>query len=228
MQPPLSVIQHTQAPRKFVLISSHGTQIVSKLRPVDHLRQLLIDNGGPDNDVIKAFFGLHNETQAAATCLVLATSQAIKDTQVAEWATRAFFLYGGEARLLYSQQQQQQQQQVLGGNRMQTTAPATATSFMPHIASTPAPGGRGPDFSRLPFSPMSPSVGSASMMVGGQQQPTGVAGAASQLGPNPHIMAPTEVYFSAKHNGLYLYFSRLVRPIWLATLIVPGLSLIHI
>ena len=82
MQPPLSVIQHTQTPRKFVLISSHGTQIVSKLRPVDHLRQLLIDNGGPDNDIIKAFFGLHNETQAAATCLVLATSQAIKDAQV--------------------------------------------------------------------------------------------------------------------------------------------------
>ena len=62
------------------------------------------------------------------------------------------------------------------------------------------------------------------MMVGGQQQqPGGVVGAASQLGPNPHMMAPAEVYFSAKHNGLYLYFSRLVRPIWLATLIVPGI-----
>lgn len=36
------------------------------------------------------------------------------------------------------------------------------------------------------------------------------------------MMAPAEVYFSAKHNGLYLYFSRLVRPIWLATLVVPG------
>ena len=30
------------------------------------------------------------------------------------------------------------------------------------------------------------------------------------------------MHFSFKHNGLYLYFSRLVRPVWLATLVVPG------
>jgi len=90
------------------LISAQGTHIVSKLRPVDHLRQLLIENHGPDNEVVKAFFALHSEVQAACTCLVLACSQTVQDSHVAEWATRALFLYGGEPRLVYPAQQQQQ------------------------------------------------------------------------------------------------------------------------
>ena len=31
-----------------------------------------------------------------------------------------------------------------------------------------------------------------------------------------------QVTFSGKHNGLYLYFSRLVRPVWLKTLVAPS------
>lgn len=46
--PPSSVIQHAQPARTFVLISAQGTHIVSKLRPVDHLRQLLLESNGPD------------------------------------------------------------------------------------------------------------------------------------------------------------------------------------
>ena len=45
------------------------------------LRQLLIDNGGADNDVVKAFFEMHSEVQAAATALVLACSQSVQDAQ---------------------------------------------------------------------------------------------------------------------------------------------------
>ena len=82
LQPLQILFQHTQSPRKFVLISSHGTHIVTKLRPVDHLRQLLIDNGGADGEVIKSYFMLYSETQACATCLILATSQSFKDAQV--------------------------------------------------------------------------------------------------------------------------------------------------
>ena len=62
-QPPLAAVQHAQTARRFVLISAQGAHIVSKLRPVDQLRQLLIDHGGPDNDVVRAFFTLHTETQ---------------------------------------------------------------------------------------------------------------------------------------------------------------------
>lgn len=76
--PPVAVIQHAQTARKFVVISAQGTHIILKLRPVDHLCKLLIDNGGPDNDVIKAFFHLHTEVQAIAICLILACSQTVE------------------------------------------------------------------------------------------------------------------------------------------------------
>ena len=70
-------------------------------------RQLLIEYGGSDNESIKAFFTLYTDIQASATCLVLACSKAIQDQQIAEWATRAFLLYGGEPKLLFPPQQQQ-------------------------------------------------------------------------------------------------------------------------
>ena len=146
--------------------------------------------GGPDGGV--AFFSMHGETQAAATCLVLACSQAIKDNQVAEWATRAFFLYGGEPRLHYTQQPGNP---ALQGRQMQPGA-----LFHPQLVSTPAPHRGGPDLA-MPFSP--------------------VGGGAGGMPQQQHILgAATEIFYSAKHNGLYLYFSRLVRPIWLATLVV--------
>ncbi len=192
MQPPLAVIQHAQAAaRKFVLISATGTHIVSKLRPADHLRQLLIEHGGPDNDVIKAFFSWHTETQASATALVLATSQAVQDAQVAEWATRAFFLYGGEPRLFYP------------GMGMASDFAKNVT-FHPHLASTPA--------QQQPQSPF----GAHQMHPFGAGAPGAAAAAAAAAGAMP------EMHYSFKHNGLYLYFSRLVRPVWHASLVVPG------
>ena len=119
-----------------------GTHIVSKLRPVDHLRQLLVENQGPDNEVVKSFFTLHSEVQAACACLVLACSQAVQDAHVAEWATRALFLYGGEPRLVFPGQQQQQQQQQrpqVQGIMSPGVTTFSQTSFHPNIASTPAP-----------------------------------------------------------------------------------------
>lgn len=41
------------------VILVQGSHILSKLRPVDQLRQLLIDCQGPDAEEVKAFFRLH-------------------------------------------------------------------------------------------------------------------------------------------------------------------------
>lgn len=195
MDPPLAVIQHTQAARKFVLMTSHGAHIISKLRPVDHLRQLLIENNGPDNDVIKAFFALHSETQAVATCLVLACSRALQDAQVAEWATRAFFLYGGEPRISYQQQQAQQPPQPF------------SPSFHPHIASTPAPH-NAPGSPGAPYTPRQDG------------NPFGSSIFVPPMGVQAQVAS--EILFSHRHNGLFLYFSRLVRPVWITPAINPG------
>lgn len=203
MQPPLMVIQHTQIAKRYVLISAQGTIIVSKLRPVDHLRQLLINHNGPDNDVVKGFFNLHAEAQGIATALILACSRSIQDRQISEWATRAFFLYGGEPRLSFGQQAPNPGANQTGRNV--SMAQPFSPSFHPHIASTPAPHNQ--------------SGGAAN--VNPFLTPRGDGGFGSQS------MFQPELIFSSKHNGLYLYFSRLVRPLWLATLVVPGSQATH-
>jgi len=168
--PPSAVTQHCSTSRKLVVLSAQGAIIVEPGRPVDCLRQLLVDCGGPDNEAVHSYWSLQGPEQAAATALVLATSQAIVDRQVAEWATRAFVILGGEPRLVYP-------------------GPATGTpqflsptqqSFHPAVMSTPSP-----TYSSMPYH------------------------------PSPH----PEIQFSARHNGLYLYLSRLLRPVWASPLL---------
>lgn len=71
-----------------------------KLRPVDILRQLLIDSNGPDSDAVKSFFMVQREDQACATSLILASLEGTQNIDLAEWATRAFFVFGGEPKLV--------------------------------------------------------------------------------------------------------------------------------
>ncbi|KAJ8305762.1 hypothetical protein KUTeg_016307 [Tegillarca granosa] len=77
--PPVVVSQHCELPRRFVLLTAQGSHILSKLRPVDQLRQLLIDCQGPDSIEVKGFFSLHKIEQACATCLILACSKLAPD-----------------------------------------------------------------------------------------------------------------------------------------------------
>ena len=177
----------------------------------------MIENGGPDNDVVRAYFApavsnlshqanpaqmmLAQESaqaQAAATCLILACSRSLQDTQLAEWATRAFFMYGGEPRLVFPAMQGQGMP-----NQGQPRGPFSSPSFHPHLVSTPHPGVfQSPGATGGFFSPGAPQPGGGPAVVGGGQPPL-----------------PPDVQFSSKHNGLYLYFSRLVRPLWTAAVV---------
>lgn len=55
-EPPLIVTQHSTPPRRFVFLTTQCCHIVTQLRPVDILRQLLIDASGPDSTAVRAFF----------------------------------------------------------------------------------------------------------------------------------------------------------------------------
>ena len=96
--PPLVVRQHIEPPRKFVILTSQSVYIVLKSRPVDFLRQLLLDNKGPDNASVKAYFQLQGEEQACAISLVLACLESVQNQDIADWATRAFLLYGSQTK----------------------------------------------------------------------------------------------------------------------------------
>lgn len=93
------VRQHAELPKKYVVLTSHGVQIFVKLRPVDILKQILKDSHGQDTEALKTFFLIQKEDQACATALILASLEIGDDIEVAEYATRAFFLFGGEPKL---------------------------------------------------------------------------------------------------------------------------------
>ncbi|XP_043495408.1 nuclear pore complex protein Nup155 isoform X2 [Polistes fuscatus] len=95
-EPPLLVRQHMEPPRKFIFLTTQGAIILIQVRPVDILRQLLLEQRGPDTESVRAYFQSQSPEQACATCLILATLESSQNTQLCEWAARAFFLYGGQ------------------------------------------------------------------------------------------------------------------------------------
>jgi len=189
LEPPSVVTQHACPPRRFVVLSAQGIHILQKLRPVEQLKQLMVECGGPDSEQVKAFFRLHKIDQACATCLVLACSRAAADQEVSDWARMAFFMYGGEVQ--YS----------LGGLR----PPGHNTSFTQGGMSNTilySPGSMGT--SMMPGSPIhnGPPLHMSTP-------------APNMMGHAPMSASPSgDLVYSGKHNAIYMYLGRLIRPFW--------------
>ncbi|XP_014679572.1 PREDICTED: nuclear pore complex protein Nup155-like, partial [Priapulus caudatus] len=214
--PPAVVTQHVFPPRRFVILTRQGSYLFDLLRPVDQLKQLLVRNSGPDCEAVKAFFTLHQEAQAAATALILACSKAAVDQQVCEWATRAFFLYGGEPRMVFpavadgqGSQTVLQPTNLIGAGAFSSPMEGS-TTFM----GSPATVGRG--FNPQQMSTPNVAFSTPAMRSGGFQQvaPPTVSSSSygqQQLGP--------EVQFSGKHSGIHLYFCRILGAMWESRLV---------
>ncbi|XP_068106698.1 nuclear pore complex protein Nup155 [Hyperolius riggenbachi] len=193
---PVMIQQHVVPPKKFVLLSAKGSHIFHKLRPVDQLRHLLVANGGGDGEEIERFFKLHQEDQACATCLILACSSSASDREVSAWATRAFFRYGGEAQMrIQSSLPAPTNVGALFGSPVAVGSPINIGSPVPN-----------PSFLGTPMQGVYPSAISTPVYAVGSpvQQSTG---------PLAGILGP-EVIFSGKHNGICIYFARIVNNIW--------------
>uniref|UniRef100_A0A665VF31 Nuclear pore complex protein Nup155 n=1 Tax=Echeneis naucrates TaxID=173247 RepID=A0A665VF31_ECHNA len=186
---PVVVQQHNIPPQKFVLLSAKGSHIFQKLRPVDQLRHLLVSCAGGESEEIERFFKLHREEQACATALILACSSAASDREVSQWATGAFFRYGGEAQMRFP------------------AAMASPSNVGP-VMSSPAPGNI--PFSLSLFSGMVPPA----LATPFAPMPSGSA-------PITPMSVGPEVIFSGKHNGICIYFARILGG-------NVGLNVIHI
>ncbi|KAJ8408637.1 hypothetical protein AAFF_G00252720 [Aldrovandia affinis] len=201
---PVVVQQHNIPPKKFVLLSAKGSHIFHKLRPVDQLRHLLVGSAGGEGEEIERFFKLHREDQACATALILACSSAACDREVSVWATRAFFRYGGEAQMRFPSALTAPSNvgPLLGspvpGSPMAVGSPIPNPSFL----ATPMPGMMPPSVSTpfIPATPMAPSCAPITAMSSGP-----------------------EVVFSGKHNGISVYFTRILGNIWDGSLVVEKL-----
>ena len=89
-------LKTAQTPKKVVLLTNQGVHIISLLKSVDLLQQLLQLCHGPQNEAVKAYFQSQTEPRACAISLILACMDQFKGTEIGEWATQAFLLYGGE------------------------------------------------------------------------------------------------------------------------------------
>lgn len=213
IESPLLVTQHMEEPRKFVFLTSQGVHIGFKPRIVDQLQQLLIENQGYDNEAVKSFFILHSGAQACAIALILACgSKSTQDAKISEWATSAFFHYGGEPQLLTTHTGQQQTQ-------TQYMQPFMSQGIQQ--VSTPVSAANQPLFS-TPSSPIQP----LSSLQPSYLSPTD---ASTPIARNdPYIASPPnapQIHYSNKRNGVYLYFSRIIRPIWNLKTVSPQQTL---
>lgn len=188
--PPAVVEQHTQSSSKYILLSSQGSYVVTRLRPVDQLRQIMLNNSGPDCPAVENFFRLHKEDQACATCLILICSQDPADLQVSEWATQAFFAFGGDARLRMGLEQ------------------TPAANLGPAFGSTTPVVGPGQGQISVVGSP---SALSQSMRPAVASTPFGVP---QRYDSVYYQDSGEEVIYSGRYRGLSLYFSRIVRFMW--------------
>ncbi|XP_066259213.1 nuclear pore complex protein Nup155 [Euwallacea similis] len=193
-EPPLVVRQHAEPPKKYVVLTSHSVQIFIKFRPLDLLRQILKDSHGQDTSALKAFFSIQKEPQACATALILASLENEENLEIAELATRAFFMFGGEPQVA-----QLAQTNIFSGTSV----------FSPNIVSTPAQQHPLNAFSS-PQSLAGFAGQPAYSHVSFQQPGSPQGGFLQQTVFDPSSL----INFSAKHNGLYLYLCRILRPVW--------------
>ncbi|NXF69848.1 NU155 protein, partial [Ciccaba nigrolineata] len=197
---PVVVQQHMLPPKKFVLLSAQGSFMFHKLRPVDQLRHLLVSNAGGDGEEIERFFKLHQEDQACATCLILACSNAACDSEVSAWATRAFFRYGGEARMRFpSALPAPSNIGPLPCSPFPSGFPLIFDSPYPNFSFLAAPG-QGVQATSTPVFPSGNSMSHPGTSISGM------------MGP--------EIVFSGRHNGICIYFARIIGNIWDGSIVV--------
>lgn len=70
-----------------------GAIILMQVRPVDILRQLLLEQRGPDTEAVRAYFQTQSLEQACATCLILATLESSQNAQVKLFFIKCKFIY---------------------------------------------------------------------------------------------------------------------------------------
>ncbi|XP_036320971.1 nuclear pore complex protein Nup154 [Rhagoletis pomonella] len=206
-----SILRKAKKAKKVVLLTNQGAHIIALLKPVDILQQLLTAYSGPHNEAVKAFFQIQTESEACTTSLLIACADQFRNTDLAIWAAQALLLYGGEPYYHY---------QMLANAQGGTSKinPMNPALHMGHygvdrntpqmFVSTPMPHTAGGGF-QMPRSPQSSHT-----MQQTQYPLSPIPGQDTGYDGGLIVNDYSTVIYSAKHDGLYLYVARLLRPIW--------------
>ncbi|XP_017489429.1 PREDICTED: nuclear pore complex protein Nup155-like [Rhagoletis zephyria] len=212
LEAPSTVTQHIEAPKKFVFLTTQGVIVGYKPRIVDQLKQLLMENQGYDNEAVKSFFLLHSspQTNACAVALIIACdSHPPGEERLIEWATSAFFHYGSDP--IVPSAAYNQHIQALQANKPVVSTPNSNPT---------SPGGDGSNFMLSPGMSIPRSTDTSFALSPIRQQY--VQNMSPQTTPqmqaqNPNFIVHPNVQlpsYSLKCRGLFIYFSRIIRPIW--------------
>lgn len=234
-----SLLYNARTARKVVLLTNQGTHVVELMKSAHILQQLLIACKGPHNEAVKMFFQTQNDREACFTALLLATSDLLRGSDIALWATQAFMLYGGEPCY---------QHYLNSANRnMHNSTINTNPGLPPMFMSTPMPNatniGSMANQYNQPISPSKCSQCSVDELSkcshldnlkwvvrtriyynkksSQPSFPVSVAQASQQqqqFTQKQQLSVPSNenspILYSAKHDGLFLYVSRMLRHIW--------------
>uniref|UniRef100_A0A914UNX2 Nucleoporin Nup133/Nup155-like N-terminal domain-containing protein n=1 Tax=Plectus sambesii TaxID=2011161 RepID=A0A914UNX2_9BILA len=200
VRPPLTVYQHTEQPKQMIVLTAQGIHMIEQQRPVDLLRSLLLTHGA-DSREVGDFFALHRADHACAMCLIIMCASGAVNTQAADAALRAFFVYGGDPQMFFAPLTPNIPDANLDWSRNGSIAEWTHHMRSPLQASTPQ---QSPSMfaNRQTQSPM----GNRSLI---GRQPYG-----DQQQQPPMSPTAPEVKYSHRHNGMYAYFSRIVGQLW--------------
>uniref|UniRef100_A0A336MUH0 CSON006340 protein n=1 Tax=Culicoides sonorensis TaxID=179676 RepID=A0A336MUH0_CULSO len=210
-------IKQAQTPRKIVILTNQGAHIVALLKPVDLFQQLLVACHGAHHEAVKAYFQTQSEPQACATSLALACMESVRGTEIVQWATQAFLLYGGEPHFGVAPRYGNAQPNQQGPNSSyidQTVIQQQQAGNSPQMyMSTPFPGAGTRPASQIQQSLMQQTQFPVSPIQGGVGSPFNSSVVASPNMQQDHHQQQN-LNYSAKHAGLYLHISRLLRLIW--------------
>eukprot|EP01135_Chromosphaera_perkinsii_P003900 Nk52_evm1s262 gene=Nk52_evmTU1s262 len=105
--------QHLVPARRFVFLTNSGVHMVTKLRPVDHLKRLLLQNENLESEMLSIFVRQYGEEEVCSMCVLIACSTfnqyadsskttpfgdstVAADKRLIRLAIQAYFRFGGE------------------------------------------------------------------------------------------------------------------------------------
>ncbi|XP_017954054.2 nuclear pore complex protein Nup154 [Drosophila navojoa] len=202
-----SLLYNARTSRRVILLTNQGTHIVELMKSVHILQQLLISCKGPHNEAVKMFFQTQNEREACFTALLLATSDLLNGSDIALWATQAFMLYGGEP--CYQHYLNSTNRNLHNSTISTNPGLAGRDRMPPMFMSTPMPNAANIGAMSSQYNQAISPISAAQTTHHQQQHFT--------QKQQQHSMPSNEnspIIYSAKHDGLFLFVSRMLRSIW--------------
>ena len=223
--------EYFDMPRRFVMITPQGCFIWNKMRPIDQLTTCLRESNGPNSDSVRLFFNkIYEKSEACSLCLAVALNYS-GDARLFEWATQAYFMYSGEPEIrrkssyilgssnpisqsqsnqpfnpknsLIDSGMEQNENSIYDVTMVNRVHPKTVLNSVSILNS--------------PQKMSTPIVMRTKDNFQAQSRPLRNQSNIPSTQPVPSVQqqkSECEIYFSGKHDAIYIYLSRLLSPIW--------------